>query len=99
MTEYSNHRPWDTETLSHKISHDKYHEKRAMVDKIKHEPSMLQRDIRHTQTTIESQLLRNPFCLVGAEFFEDYLDIAQFYLKNSRPIMTSLCHCFQSPGL
>ena len=27
MTECTNHRPWDTETLSHKISHDEYYEK------------------------------------------------------------------------
>ena len=27
MTECTNHRPWDTETPSHKISHDEYYEK------------------------------------------------------------------------
>ena len=25
LTEFTNHRPWDTETPSHKISHDKYY--------------------------------------------------------------------------
>ena len=51
MTECTNHRPWDTKTPSHKISHDKYYEKRGTTDKTKHKPSMLQPRIRHTRIT------------------------------------------------
>ena len=51
MTECTNHRPWDTETLSHKISHDEYYEKRGTTDKTKHKPSRPQPHIRHTQIT------------------------------------------------
>ena len=51
MTEYPNHRPCDTETPSHKISNHKYYEKWGMIDKIKHEPSMLQPCTRHTRIT------------------------------------------------
>ena len=36
MTECTNHRPWDTETPFHKISHDEYYEKRGTNDKTKH---------------------------------------------------------------
>ena len=36
MTECTNHRPWDTETPSHKISHDEYYEKRSTIGKIQH---------------------------------------------------------------
>ena len=36
MTECTNHRPWDTKTPSHKISHDEYYEKRGTTDKTKH---------------------------------------------------------------
>ena len=32
----SNHRPWDIETPSNKISHDEYYEKRGTTDKTKH---------------------------------------------------------------
>ena len=48
MTECTNHKPWDTETPLHKISHDKYYEKRGMTNKTKHKLSMLQPCIRHT---------------------------------------------------
>ena len=33
ITECTNHRPWDTETLSHKISQDEYYEKWETIDK------------------------------------------------------------------
>ena len=51
MIECTNHRPWDTETPSHKISHDEYYEKRGTTDKTKHKPSMPQPRIRHTRIT------------------------------------------------
>ena len=51
MTECTNHRPWDTETPSHKISHDEYYEKRGTIDKTKPKPSMLQPCIQHTRIT------------------------------------------------
>ena len=57
MTECTNHRPWDTETPSHKISHDEYYEKRGTTDKTKHKPSMSQPRIRHTRITTTSKLL------------------------------------------
>ena len=41
----------DTETPSHKISHDEYYEKRGTTDKTKHKPSMPQPRIRHTRIT------------------------------------------------
>ena len=44
----SNHRPWDTEMLSHKISHDEYYEKWGRSDKTKHKPSIPQPRIWHT---------------------------------------------------
>ena len=52
MTECTNHRPWDTETPSHKISHDEYYEQWGTIDKIKHNPSMLQPRVRHIRITI-----------------------------------------------
>ena len=42
MTECTNHRLWDTETLSHKILHDEYYEKWDTIDKTKHRLSMPQ---------------------------------------------------------
>ena len=51
MTEYPSHRPCDTETTWHKISHNKYYEKWGTIDKIKHEPRMLQSRIQHTRIT------------------------------------------------
>ena len=48
----SNHRPWDTETPSHKISHDEYYEKWGTTDKTKHKLNMPQLRIRHTRITI-----------------------------------------------
>ena len=38
MTECTNHRPWDIETPSHKISPDEYYAKRGTTDKTKHKP-------------------------------------------------------------
>ena len=35
-TECTHHQPWDTETPSHKILHDKYYEKWGTIDKIQH---------------------------------------------------------------
>ena len=49
MTECTNHRLWDTETPSHKISHNEYYEKQGTTDETKHKPSMLQARIRHTR--------------------------------------------------
>ena len=54
MTEYTNHRLWDTETLSHKISHDESYKKRGTTDKTKHKPSISQPRIRHTRITTSS---------------------------------------------
>ena len=51
MIEYTNHPPWDTETPSHKLSHDEYYENRGTTDKTKHKPSMPQPRIRHTRIT------------------------------------------------
>ena len=51
MTECTNHRPWDIETPSHKISHNEYYEQWGTTDKTKHKPSMLQPRIRHTRIT------------------------------------------------
>ena len=51
MTEYLNHRPCDTETPSHKISHDKYFAKWGTINDIKHDPSMQQPRIRRTRIT------------------------------------------------
>ena len=51
MTESTNHRPWSTETPSHKISHDEYYEKRGTTDKTTHKPRMLQPRIRHRRIT------------------------------------------------
>ena len=53
MTEYTNHQPWNTETPSHKISHNKHHEKWCTTDKIKHNPSMLRTRIKQTQITTD----------------------------------------------
>ena len=53
MTECTNHRPWDTEMLLHKISHDEYYEKRGTTDKTKHKPSMPQPRIWHTRITTD----------------------------------------------
>ena len=35
-TECTNHRPWDTETPSHKISHNEYYEKRGTTNETKY---------------------------------------------------------------
>ena len=51
MTESTNHLPWDTETPSHKVSHNEYYEKRGTTDKTKHKLSMPQPRIRHTRIT------------------------------------------------
>ena len=57
MTEYLNRRPWDTETASHKISHDEYYEKWGTTDKTKHKPSMLQPRIGHTLSSRHALLI------------------------------------------
>ena len=57
MTKCTNHRPWDKETLSHKISHDEYYEKWDTIDKTKHKPSMPQPRIWRTRITTTSWLL------------------------------------------
>ena len=57
MTECTNHRPWDTETPSHKISHDEYYEKRGTTDKTKHKPSMSQPRIWHTRITTDASVV------------------------------------------
>ena len=46
MIEYTNRRPWDIETPSQKILHNKYYGKRGTTDKTKHKPSMQQPRIR-----------------------------------------------------
>ena len=53
MTECTNHRPWDTETPSDKISHDEYYEKWGTIDETKHKSSMPQPRIWHTRITTE----------------------------------------------
>ena len=58
MTECTNHQLWDTETPSHKISHDEYYEKRGTTDKKKHKPSMPQPRIRHTRITTDTSIAR-----------------------------------------
>ena len=65
MTECTNHRPWDTETPSHKISHDKHYEKWGTIDKIQHKlehkASTLRPRIKHTRITTFSPLLQKKF--------------------------------------
>ena len=74
MTECTNHRPWDTETPSHKISHDEYCEMWGTIDKIQHKlehkASTLPPRIKHTRiTTGAYQKLSNNFFIALKSVF------------------------------
>ena len=58
MTERTNHRPWDTETLSHKSSHDEYYEKQGATDKTKHMPNIRQARCSHAFGIHESRQIQ-----------------------------------------
>ena len=78
MTECTNYRPWDTETPSHKISHNEYYEKQGTIDKTKHKPSMPQPRIRHTRIMTPSSVL------VKAHFFtDDFVASSQNHIEKS----------------
>ena len=83
MTECTIHRHWDTETPSHKISHDEYYEKWGTIDKIQHKlehnASTLRPRIKHTRTTTKLSLpaalqryrktsISPPWCLIFQPF-------------------------------
>ena len=76
MTEYTNHRTWDTETPSQKISQDEYYEKRGTTDKTKHKANMPHTRIRHTRITTHFK-----FCLDYGKF-----SIAAAAVSNEMPV-------------
>ena len=89
MIECTNYRPWDTETPSHKISHDEYYENRGTTDKTKHKPSMLQPPILHPRITTRAYIFctywLNHGCGVGEIIFQ--LSMQSFCIPTPRKLL------------